>query len=401
MQSDNGTAPIGRNTPVSYEPPGTSRPGRVLFITRKWPPACGGMETYSRELTSALSQRADTHLDILALPGRPDGRPPRAISLLRFFAAAAWHLLTRGRRVDAVHLADMVLWPLAVWCRLVAPRTRTVITMHGLDLLFARRTSLAGRIYRAYIAGARMCARALDARLANSRATARVAMRAGIPATHVIPLGVRLPSITARPLPEHRRVILFVGRLCERKGAAWFAENVLPHLPADVEFHVAGPEGDPRERRRLLAAGPRVQLLGRLSDRDLADRRARARAVVMPNVPGSQPDIEGFGLTALEAPAQGAVLIAADFQGISDAVIHRQTGFLVPTLDIAGWTARVSEVLAWSYAERTAFVARAQEALRAHYAWSGVAAETRSAYSATPGLAPVDLADKQGAPHGA
>ena len=32
---------------------------RVLFLTRKWPPAIGGMEVYSMELSEELSHRVD------------------------------------------------------------------------------------------------------------------------------------------------------------------------------------------------------------------------------------------------------------------------------------------------------------------------------------------------------
>ena len=50
---------------------------KVLFITRKWPPAVGGMETYAKRISEELSELTD--LTTLSLPGRSDGRPPSGV----------------------------------------------------------------------------------------------------------------------------------------------------------------------------------------------------------------------------------------------------------------------------------------------------------------------------------
>src|SRR6478736_1889736 len=47
---------------------------RLLLVSRKWPPAVGGMETYSVELDETLLERFDVQR--LVLPGGADGRPP-------------------------------------------------------------------------------------------------------------------------------------------------------------------------------------------------------------------------------------------------------------------------------------------------------------------------------------
>ena len=46
----------------------------VLFITRKWPPAVGGMETYSHRLSGELAKHVP--VQTVALPGAPSGLPP-------------------------------------------------------------------------------------------------------------------------------------------------------------------------------------------------------------------------------------------------------------------------------------------------------------------------------------
>jgi glycosyltransferase involved in cell wall biosynthesis len=48
----------------------------------------------------------------------------------------------------------------------------------------------------------------------------------------------------------------------------------------------------------------------------------------MPNIPVSG-DMEGFGLTALEASASGSLVVASDLEGISDAIRDGKNGFLI------------------------------------------------------------------------
>jgi glycosyltransferase involved in cell wall biosynthesis len=72
--------------------------------------------------------------------------------------------------------------------------------------------------------------------------------------------------------------------------------------------------GDGPEYRRLRAlAGPHVQFTGRVSDRELRDLLARARAFVMPGE-------EDFGMTPVEALASGKPVIALGRGGALETV---------------------------------------------------------------------------------
>ena len=73
---------------------------RTLFLTRKWPPAVGGMETYSVELTTELGKLVD--LDVRKLPGNKGGRPPSLVALAFFFLAGSVFLLRARNRYDVV-----------------------------------------------------------------------------------------------------------------------------------------------------------------------------------------------------------------------------------------------------------------------------------------------------------
>jgi glycosyltransferase involved in cell wall biosynthesis len=105
----------------------------------------------------------------------------------------------------------------------------------------------------------------------------------------------------------------------------------------------------------------------------------------MPNIGCEGRDFEGFGLTAVETAADQGVLLAARIDGITDAVIDRGTGFLLPPEDADSWAARIHEIAEWSLAERRAFVLEAFELARREYSWARVAERTLDAYAAAAG----------------
>jgi glycosyltransferase involved in cell wall biosynthesis len=77
------------------------------------------------------------------------------------------------------------------------------------------------------------------------------------------------------------------------------------------------------EHRRLEALyGDCAEFLGRVGDRELTELYSRARAVIQPNV-------EEFGIAAVEAMAAGRPVVALDGGGASETVVNGVTGVLV------------------------------------------------------------------------
>ncbi len=95
---------------------------------------------------------------------------------------------------------------------------------------------------------------------------------------------------------------------------------------ADKPIVVVG--GGP-DLKHLVAryAGPTVTFTGRISDAALDDLYARARALVVPNV-------EEFGIAAVEAQASGRPVVAADGGGVRETTIPGTTSVLVPVGDV-------------------------------------------------------------------
>lgn len=347
---------------------------RVTFVSRKWPPAMGGMETYAARLAEELQAHAE--VERLVLPGHTDGSVPRPWELLRFGLVAGARLLFARAPAPVVHVADMASWPLALCARLRRPGGRVVLSAHGTDVAYAARGGLRGRLYGAYLRlGAHLLPEATV--LANSAATAHRTAEHGFRRVEVVPLAAEME---ARPRRSPSRAVLFPGRLIRLKGCGWFIREVLPRLPENITLDVAGTLWDPEEEAAL--ADPRVRYLGKLDRPALAQACADALCVVVPNIEMTDGTFEGFGLVGVEAAGAGGVVLASNHGGIPDAVLDGRTGFLLPPGDAGAWADRIRAVAGWPEARRAAFVAAAQEICGTQFTWARVARETAAHYRA-------------------
>lgn len=350
---------------------------RILFVTRKWAPAVGGMETYSMRLAEEL--RHLSVLRVLSLAGRADGRPPTPLAYVRFALRVVSDRLIRGNDYDVVHIGDMASWPLALPFLLSRRKPRIALSAHGTDVSFALRATPMGRVYHSYQRlGAKLLRKA--AVIANSHATAQVTG------------GLRWHDVSVTPLATDAAdngqsmvndgTILFPGRLIPRKGCGWFVENVLPLLPETMRLRVAGPAWDKAELARINH--PRVDYVGTLDQTDLAKAYRNAMCVVVPNLVMPNGEFEGFGLVAPEAAAAGGVVVASDAGGLADAVLHGETGFLVAPGDARAWADRILEIAGWDETCRSAFIDQSRSRAREHFSWRRVATQTIAAYEVPP-----------------
>ncbi|WP_336980193.1 glycosyltransferase family 4 protein [Altererythrobacter fulvus] len=345
---------------------------RILFITRKWAPAVGGMETYCHQLTAELA--AIEPIEVIALPGQANGMPPKMPHLLRFGLTASLRAFFRRRLPDVLHIGDMVLWPLALVGRMRGYR-RIVISAHGTDVAFHRRGGLKGNAYGAYLRlGALLLGKATI--IANSNATRDVTAGTGWRNIEVVPLATELRG----PAPDgtHEDFILFAGRLVERKGCAWFIRNVLPLLPAGSTLKVAGTGWDSDELAAL--DHPAVEYVGNLQGTALIDAYRKAKCVIVPNIEPKSGEFEGFGLVATEGAAAGGLVLASTTGGLIQAIEEGVTGFGVPPGDSAAWAAAIGRISEWTDEQRKAFLARSMVHCQTYYSWDRVARETHLAY---------------------
>jgi glycosyltransferase involved in cell wall biosynthesis len=171
--------------------------------------------------------------------------------------------------------------------------------------------------------------------------------------------GVKAPDVSAADRARRRDelvrtlglapdafILVSLGRLVRRKGVAWFVEHVVPRLPENVVYLIAG-EGPMREEIEAqverLPSPERVRILGAVGDDDRERLLAGCDISVMPNIT-VEGDIEGFGLVAVESACRGAVVVASAIQGLLEALVDGVTGILVESEDADAFASVISRL---------------------------------------------------------
>lgn len=329
---------------------------RLLVLTQDFPPAIGGIETYSWELARRWADAVE-ELVVVCPRQRGSAAVDRAApfpvirtrvpcDLLALGARAAIMPIVRRRRIDAVFLAQWQPGPSLLGPRRAGRIPRLFVAAHGRELLFApfagapRLQAACDRLRRDVLAGA-------DALFPVSRYTAGLIRRIGVDHPRVVVVGngtdpARFTpgegaAFRARHGLGDRPLILTLGRLVARKGI----DDVIRSLPTlrahhpDALYAVAG--GGP-DRARLeglvaeLGLGDAVRFLGRLEADELVPA-LRACDVFVTASRDDEPDVEGFGIVFLEAGACGRPVVGTFAGGIPDAIVDGETGLLVPQAD--------------------------------------------------------------------
>jgi phosphatidylinositol alpha-1,6-mannosyltransferase len=338
----------------------------VRFITRKWAPAMGGMETYCIRLTEQLSK---THrLDIMALPGKPDGDVPSAAALIGFGLRTAVRLLF-AEPVKVVHLGDVAIWPLGWIASLRHSKSCIILSAHGSDLNYATKDTFMGRLYAAYIKiGARLLGR--SRLIANSDWIAELAEKLGFQDVTKVSLATDIHSKTAAG--PHNECLFFAGRITPSKGLSFIVNDVLSLMKRPPRIRVAGTIWDDQEAKTLES--PLVEYLGNLGPDQLIAEYGQSMAVIVPSL-----GKEGFGLVAAEAAACGAVVIASGHSGLAE-VVTPDIGLLANSKSPEQWIAAIEIVRAWTTEKRDSFTKNSQAISRRRYSWDRVAKETAAVY---------------------
>ncbi|MEI9940715.1 MAG: glycosyltransferase family 4 protein [Pseudomonadota bacterium] len=307
----------------------------VLFVTRKYPPRVGGMESLSHGLLTGFPEPKTT----ITWGGSQ-------AHLVWFLPYVFWRVAFTAHRYDVIHLGDAMLSAAGFLPRLFGKKV--AISVHGLDLTFRP------RVYQSYL---KLFLKA-DAIIANSESTRKLAEARGLRSVSTISIGVparyfevsRASASHVDAELEQRRkgrvALVTVGRLVPRKGAAWFVRYVLPRL-SNVLYVVVGVGAHHDEIARVAAEvgmTDNVWLVGSVSDARLLDLLGSSDVFVMPNivVPGN---VEGFGIVAIEASASGLPVVASRLQGIPDAVVDGENGRLVAPEDADAFVEALSELV--------------------------------------------------------
>ena len=366
---------------------------RLLFVTHSFPPpdrplaSVGGMQRVATELHHAIDQLPDVHLESQILHSSWE-RVHQRVPYFLFQTARRLSKVATDRSVDAILFSSMVTASLTTVRkkRLAKAGINTAAIVHGQDVTtpFGPYQRFVPHVFNS-----------IDAILPVSRATGEQCLERGLPPEklHVVPNGVkteRFAPLTDRrhmrselllaldnmdaPLPANALLLCSVGRQVKRKGFSWFIQNVLPRLPEDVHYWLAGdgPETETIQRTAQEAGvAHRVRLLGRVTDEQLALLYRGADLFMMPNIP-VPGTMEGFGVVLLECGINGMPAIAARLEGIQDVIKDGANGHFVESGDADGFT----EWILRYYNDRSSLIGlsdRATAYTKNTFSWQAVA----------------------------
>jgi phosphatidylinositol alpha-1,6-mannosyltransferase len=346
------------------------------------------MQRVATELHAALTSRPDVSLSDLVLHSSWRWTHLKTGPFLARSLHRIHEIVARGR-VDAVLFSSMVTAALAIPLKKTL-RSRGVLAaaiVHGRDVTMK---------FKPYQRLVPLVFDALDAILPVSRATGDACEARGLDPSkmYVVPKGVevnRFRKLADRtgsradllvrfgdrlePVPHDGLLLCSVGRQVKRKGFVWFVDRVLPLLPEDVHYWLAGdgPESESiAEAARQRGIGHRIGLLGRVAETDLELLYSAADLFIMPNVPVAG-DMEGFGVVMLEAGISGLPTIGSRLEGITDVIEEGENGHLVASGD--AWS--FSESIMRYYHDPDALTSardRAVTYVAANFGWDAVAA---------------------------
>jgi D-inositol-3-phosphate glycosyltransferase len=371
----------------------------------------GGQNAHVAELAAALSEqghqvrvytrRDDPGLptvvpfggvEVVHVPAGPAVVLPKDDLLPHMGAFAAW-LATEWRTNGAPDVAHAHFWMsgLATVTAARACDVPVVQTFHALGSVKRRHQGAADTSPARRVAFERRLGRAVDRVVVQCQDEIRELLLMGVPRTRMtlIPSGVDTtrfgPDGPAVPRDAHRKRIVSVGRLVERKGFEDLlrAMTVVPH--AECVIVGGGDPGRDPYAQRLHA------LAGRLGITDRVRLVGAVAAAQMPlwyrsaDLVAACPWYEPFGLTPLEAMACGVPVVGTAVGGLVDTVIDGVTGDLVAARDPQALGTALRRLLA-DDVRRHSYAAAAVDRARQSYAWRRIAARVTAMYAAVAGV---------------
>jgi colanic acid/amylovoran biosynthesis glycosyltransferase len=213
-----------------------------------------------------------------------------------------------------------------------------VTALHGFDVTMSDQAIAATRLGREYLHGRSGLQKKGALFLSCSAYVRRRGLEIGYPADRTIvhSIGVDVERFQPPAAGRREKMVLFVGRLVEKKGCASLLEamaEVQQHSPW-VELVVIG--GGPLRveyEARAAGLGLRCRFLGTQPAAMVREWMARATVFCVPSVVAASGDAEGFGMVFIEAQAMGLPVVSTLSGGIPEAVEHGETGLLVTERD--------------------------------------------------------------------
>ncbi len=211
---------------------------------------------------------------------------------------------------DIIHTHH--LWIMTALVKKLFPKIPVVTSVHGTEL---RQLQLAQQFAEKVIHGVRQVDRVM---VLNHDQRRQVITQFGFPAGRVVVTGTGYrQDLFCRSFcaKEEIPTIIYAGKLSRAKGVPWLLKAFAKIKEESVLWLAGSGNGSEAEEIRIAAASDnRVQLLGALSQPELAAHFQRAHIMVLPSF------YEGLPLVLLEALACDCRVVVTDLPGIRELV---------------------------------------------------------------------------------
>jgi phosphatidylinositol alpha-1,6-mannosyltransferase len=321
---------------------------KVLIASAEYPPLLGGVSTFCHSIAKGLQGRGHG-VRVVTCVGASGRRVEDGIDVRRAASflsrkvvkiaplMAATFVAVKRERPDVLVCMKLTHEGVAAWVLKHVAGLPYVVVVHGSEILKHWQHMFGRWIITRLLESA-------DAIVANSSYTRELLVRRGIR----VPVHILNPALDLDryddPAPasdviagtdfRNKRVLLTVGQLTARKGHAavmHVVRDLAPRYP-DLVYVIAGGAGESRASLDALASrlqiNDRVIFIGYADSASLLALYARCEIYAMPSRE-LVDDVEGFGITFLEANLFAKPVIGGVGGGTADAVIHGETGFLV------------------------------------------------------------------------
>ncbi len=353
---------------------------KTLIISFNYPPTIGGIETYAKELNKFFFDKKDIEFYFPKKIKSPKAFI-RGVSLVFFILKAVFK--TAPKKYDVIHMTSFNLWFFAYLYSKFNKNTKFIINIWGLEFVYGNKSGILPRIYNKLF----MNMSALNSPnfyyMVSSKASKKLLTNNGFNSEKIrfIKLGISKNRIlTEGPeLDLNNKYFLFVGRIVKRKGLSWFVKNILPNFP-DYKLKVVGPIGDKKEFNESMNS--MVEYLGIVGDEELSKLRKEAALCLVPNIYlENDDDFEAFCFVTIESVSSGSLVVASNYQGIPEALLDGDLGYLAEPSDIESWTENISLALNLTSKERQELIKKRSEILKNELSWEKLFKETYKLYS--------------------
>jgi len=315
---------------------------KILILTTFYPPAKGGIQTYTFEIARNL-EKIGHKVTVFALSNN---------GIKKIFSSDSFKLFQNDKKISLFRIFsnyDIIFassWFPSGIIGLVLSRlfnSKFFISAHGNEILYPKKYPFMNKFMK-------WCYNSTDKIFSVSSYTKKLLIEKGVDNEKiiVIPNGtdpIRFNSkidysdIIKKFNLRNKKIIFSVSRLVERKNFGIVIEilNEIIHEIPDVMYIIGGTGPMKKEWGKIAIeynVEKNVKFVGYIPEADLPKYYALCNVFIMPSIEiEKEGEVEGFGITFLEANACGKPVIGSRSGGISDAIVDGETGILVNPRD--------------------------------------------------------------------